>query len=120
MSRNGWGYFEYDELHTHGVDIKARKGKRFIFIEAKGESKIRSGNKVSFVYNLGQIVTRMKVINARYAYSYALGLPISAAKIALRRIPWQFAKKVCLYVFSVGKNSEVRKYSWQELKEIQK
>ena len=119
LSRNGWGYFEYDDLHTHGVDIKARKGGRLIFVETKGESKNRSGNEVSFVYSLGQIITRMKVINARYAYSYVLGLPTSVAKIALRRLPWQFAKKVCLYIFSVDGKGRIRKYSWQDLRKMQ-
>lgn len=44
LSRDGWGNFEFNELHSHGVDIKARKGGRVIFIETKGESKTSSGN----------------------------------------------------------------------------
>jgi hypothetical protein len=91
--------------------------------EIKGESRIKSARSVSenaFVYSLGQIVTRMKVVDARHAYNYGLGLPESSANIAIRRIPWQFARKVCLYVFSVNSTGKVKLYSWQDLKKIQK
>jgi hypothetical protein len=39
-----------------------------------------------------------------------------SAKIALRRIPWQVAKKLLLYVFSVDKNGIVTQYSWKDIK----
>jgi len=67
---------------------------------------------------LGQIITRIKVGNARYYY--ALGLPASSAAIAIRRIPWQVAKKLLLYIFSVDGNGKVKRYSWKELKIVQK
>jgi len=50
---------------------------------------------------------------------YGVGLPESVAKIAVRRIPWQVAKKLLLYVFSVANTGRVKQYSWQELKRIQ-
>jgi hypothetical protein len=49
---------------------------------------------------------------------YALGLPESSAKIAIRRIPWQVAKKLLLYVFSVDRNGKVKQYSWQDFKRV--
>jgi len=61
----------------------------------------------------------MKVVDARYSYQYGLGLPRLAEDIAIRRIPWQFARKVCLHVFSVDQNKAVTDYSWQEMKKIQ-
>jgi hypothetical protein len=129
LFRNGWG-FQYKEKETHeqGVDIQVRDNitphhSRYFFIETKGESKSKSARQVSevaFVYSLGQIVTRMKVVDARHAYNYGLGLPEQSANIAIRRIPWQFARKVCLYVFSVNKSGKVKLYSWQDLRKIQK
>ena len=52
-------------------------------------------------------------------YYYGLGLPEKSAKIALRRLPWQVAKKLLLYVFSVDLNGVVAKYAWQDLKKVQ-
>jgi len=41
------------------------------------------------------------------------------ARIAIRRIPWQVAKKLLLYIFSVTKDEKVKQYSWQDLKKFQ-
>lgn len=120
LFRNGWGRnLEAGELRDRGVDIKVRNNKfsRYFLIETKGEGKIRQADEVAFVYSLGQIVTRMKVGAARYYYG--LGLPESSARIAIRRLPWQVAKKLLLYVFAVNKNSKVKQYSWRELKKLQ-
>lgn len=119
LSQNSWKILEISDLSGHGVDIKARKGNCYFIIETKGESESKQGNEVRFVYGLGQIITRMKVVSARYAYNYALGVPFSVAKIALRRIPWQFSQKVCLYILSVNKDGLVKKYFWQDLKRAQ-
>lgn len=120
LSSNGWGHLEYGPLHTHGVDIKARNFKysRYFYIETKGEGKIRQTNEVSFVYSLGQIITRMKFGGSTRNY-FAIALPENSAKIALRRLPWQVARKLLLFLFSVNHNGEVLKYSWQDLKELQ-
>lgn len=118
LTRNGWGTnLEYDELHKHGVDVKVRNNKynRWFLIEAKGEGKNRSGSEVAFVYALGQIITRMKDGGSTRNY-YGLALPAKSAQIALRRVPWQVAKKLLLYVFSVTADGKVEKYSWQEMK----
>jgi len=56
----------------------------------------------------------MKVGAARYYYG--LGLPESSARIAIRRLPWQVAKKLLLYIFSVDSAGKVKQYSWQDLK----
>lgn len=118
LSRNGWGTnLEYGELHERGVDIRVRNNKygRYFLIEAKGEGKNHSGREVAFVYSLGQIITRMKDGGSTRNY-YGLALPARSAQIALRRIPWQVAKKLLLYVFSVTADGKVSQYSWQDLK----
>ena len=120
LSRKGWDRgLREKETAEHGVDIRVRHNRysRYFFIETKGESSSKSAREVAFVYSLGQIITRMKAGKARYYYG--LGLPESVAKIAVRRIPWQVAKKLLLYIFSVNKKGKVRQYSWQELKKNQ-
>lgn len=120
LFRNGWGRnLEVGELHDKGVDVKVRNNKfsRYFLIETKGEGKIRQADEVAFVYSLGQIITRMKTGAARYYYG--LGLPESSARIAVRRIPWQVAKKLLLYVFSVDNYGKVTQYSWQDIKNFQ-
>jgi len=124
LFRNGWGrnYIE-KETHEQGVDIKVchNKYSRYFFIETKGESSAKSAKSVketAFVYSLGQIITRMKVGSARYYYG--LGLPEVSAAIAIRRIPWQVAKKLLLYIFLVDGNGKVKRYAWQDLKVIQR
>lgn len=119
LFRNNWGRnLEVGELRDKGVDIKVRHNKyaRYFLIETKGESKISQGQEVSFVYSLGQIITRMET-SARYCYG--LGLPASSARIAIRRTPWKVAKKLILYIFSVDKEGKVKKYSWIDLKKLQ-
>ena len=123
LGRKGWGRgLREKETAEHGVDIKVRHNKyaRYFFIETKGESSSKSAKsvrEVAFVYSLGQIITRMKAGNARYYYG--IGLPGPAASIAIRRIPWQVAKKLLLYVFSVSTNGKVKQYSWKELRSFQ-
>jgi len=121
LFRNGWGTnLEVGELRDKGVDIRVRNNKfsRYFMIETKGESKISQGQEVAFIYSLGQIITRMKVGAARYYYG--LGLPEASARIAIRRIPWQIAKKLLLYIFSVDRKGKVKQYFWRDLKLIQK
>lgn len=123
LSRKGWDRgLREKESAEHGVDIKVRHNKypRYFFIETKGESSSKSAQsvrEVAFVYSLGQVITRMKVGTTRYYYG--LGLPDSSAKIAIRRIPWQVAKKLLLYIFSVSNSGKVKQYNWRELKNIQ-
>lgn len=121
LFRNGWGrnYIE-KETHEQGVDIKVchNKYSRYFFIETKGESSAKSVKETAFVYSLGQIITRMKVGSARYYYG--LGLPTLSAAIAIRRLPWQVAKKLLLYIFSVDRKGMVKRYAWQDLGVIQK
>lgn len=121
LSRNGWGTnLQFGGLRDRGVDIKVRNNKvsRWFFIECKGGSVNPSGKEVAFVYSLGQIITRMKSGGTTRNY-YAIALPEVSAKIALRRLPWQVAKKLLLYVFSVDEKGNVKQYSWQDLKKKQ-
>ena len=120
LFRNGWGRnLEVGELRDRGVDIRVRHNDyaRYFLIETKGEGKIRQADEVAFVYSLGQIITRMKAGRARYYYG--LGLPEVSAKIAIHRVPWQVAKKLLLYIFSVDKSGKVKQHSWQDLKKNQ-
>lgn len=68
---------------------------------------------------LGQLITRMSVI-AKHAYLYGLGLPEVSAKKALRRIPWQAARHLCLYIFSIDDSGNVTRYSPIDFKKNQK
>jgi len=127
LFRNGWNW-NYTEKETRekGVDIRVQDGRdkkhaRYFYIEVKGESAAKSARSVSetsFVYVLGQIVTRMKVV-AKHAYLYGIALPESSARIAVRRIPWKVAKYLTLYVFSVNSAGKTKRYSWKDLKQIQ-
>ncbi len=120
LARKGWDRgLREKETAEHGVDIKVRHNKygRYFFIETKGDSSSKSAKsvrEVAFIYSLGQIITRMKAGNARYYYG--IGLPEAAARIAIRRIPWQVAKKLLLYVFSVDRNGRVKQYDWRGLR----
>ena len=126
LYRNGWSTKPHiKQTNEKGVDIRVQNDKvhsRYFFIETKGESGSKNASSISenaFVYSLGQLVTRMKVVEAKYAYNYGLGLPEKSAKISLRRIPWQFAKAVCLHIFSVDRDKKTTQYSWQDLKKVQ-
>ena len=120
LTNKGWSRnLEYDDLRIQGVDIKVTNAqyRRTFFIEAKGASINRSGFEVAFIYSLGQIVTRMKSLKARYYFGIAL--PKKSADIAIRRIPYQFAIGVCLHVFSVGDDGKVVWYKPRDLKKYQ-
>lgn len=124
LDKKGWNYnIKTKDLHQHGCDIivtnskNKNKATRF-FIECKGKSSAKSAksiNETIWLFALGQIVSRMSVI-AKHAYKYGLGLPELSAKIALRRIPWQVARHLCLYIFSVDDNGNVTEYSPKDFK----
>ena len=116
LSNDGWKITKLRTLRQQGVDIKAQKGNRYFFIEAKGQSEKQSSSEVAFVYSLGQIFTRMNVVDAKHAYNYGLALPYESAQIAKRRIPWKLAGKLSLYIFLVKKDGTVKKLSWQDMR----
>ena len=117
LSKNNWQILDIPILHSKGVDIKAKHNRygRYFSIETKGGKF----SEVNFVYSLGQIITRMRDSGTTRNY-YALGLPEQSAKIAIRRVPYQVAVKLCLHVFSVDINGNVKLYSPKDLKKIQK
>lgn len=123
LARKGWDRgLREKETAERGVDIRVRHNKysRYFFIETKGESSSKSARSVcetAFVYSLGQIITRMNTGRARYYYG--IGLPEASAKIAIRRIPWQVAKKLLLYVFSVSRVGKVIQCDWKALRREQ-
>lgn len=116
LSANGWGYFQFGGLHEKGVDIRAKHHRygRYFFVETKGGKH----DEVNFIYSLGQIVSRMKTGGTTRNY-YGLGVPSACANIALRRLPWQVAKKLLLFVFSVEPSGNVKQIAWQDLKKEQ-
>ncbi len=126
LYKDGWGTRPHIK-HTNekGVDIVVQNDavpQRRFFIETKGESSTKSKysmHETNFVYALGQLMTRMKVVDARYTYNYGLGLPERSAKIALRRIPWQLSQKLCIYIFSVDRNKNVTKHSCADMRKAQ-
>lgn len=121
LSRKGWGSnLKAGETKDKGVDIKVKHNRysRYFLIETKGEGNIKESNEVNFIMSLGQIITRMTV-KGKTRYNYGLGLPANAAKKALRRLPWNVAKKLSLYIFSVDSHGKVTQYSWKELKASQ-
>lgn len=128
LAGKGWDYnVKTKRLHERGCDIvvtdsrNKNKARRF-YIEVKGKSYAKSARAIAdttFLFALGQLVTRMSVI-ARHAYKYGLGLPEESAKKALRRIPWQAARHLCLSVFSVDDDGKVTEYSPKDFKANQK
>jgi len=121
-----WQVVSQKDLHEKGCDLVLKdvfnkhQARRFL-IECKGKSYAKSAKSVNetvWLYALGQLITRMKVI-ARHAYKYGLGLPEVSAEKALRRIPWKAARKLSLYIFSVSDNGEVTEYSPKDFKTFQ-
>lgn len=127
LAAKGWNHnLKSKGLREHGCDIivsdgnNKNKARRF-FIECKGRSTAKSAKSIAetnVLFALGQLVTRMSVI-ARHAYKYGLGLPQESAQKALKRIPWQVARHLCLSVFSVDDYGNVTEYSPKDFKKIQ-
>lgn len=122
-----WQVVTEKDLHEKGCDLVLKdvknkhKARRFL-IECKGKSYAKSAKSVNetvWLFALGQLVSRMSVI-ARHAYKYGLGLPEVSARKALKRIPWQAARHLCLYIFSVDDKGTVQEYSPKDFKTHQK
>ena len=72
---------------------------------------------------MGQIITRMDVkrysiskkegtiSGINHAYKYGLGLYWESAQVALRRIPKEVAEVLCLHIFSVNDDGEVKYFT---------
>lgn len=114
-------------LHQSGADIDIRGGKknteRFI-IECKKKSHSKSANSVNkegWLTALGQLISRMEanrtITSGKYkgepnrATKYGLGLYWVGAKVALRRIPYNVAKTLNLYIFAVDESGYVKQFS---------
>jgi len=119
LSKNDWRIMTLATLREKGVDIKARHNKysRYYLIEAKG-SKNKSSEEVAFVYSLGQIITRMNT-SGKTRYYYGLALPKGSADRAIRRVPFQIAKKLLLHIFSIDKKGNVIRYMPKDLEKLQ-
>lgn len=117
------------KLHSPGVDIKLVGGKRnseYFYIECKGKSYAKSANSINregWLNALGQIITRMNVkrysiskLNGHIscintAYKYGLGLYWKSAQVALYRIPKEIAQVLCLHIFAVNDDGEVKYFT---------
>ena len=120
------------EKHEHGADIDIRGGKsntEHFIIECKGKSYAKSANSINkegWLVALGQLVTRMKqprILQSEKhkgepnrAVKYGLGLYWVGARVALRRIPFEIAKTMNLYIFSVDDEGFVRQFSPKDFK----
>ena len=118
-------------LHGHGADLimvgGSNKGERFI-IECKGKSYAKSHNSINkecWLNALGQLITRMnssRILKYKgetnKAYKYGLGLCEISASVALRRIPYEIAKTLNLYIFSCNDEGKIKMYTPSDFKEI--
>ena len=120
------------ENHQHGPDIDIRGGKsktEHFIIECKGKSYAKSANSINkegWLVALGQLVTRMedpRIIQSgknlgepNRAVKYGLGLYWIGAKVALKRIPFEIAKTMNLYIFSVDDEGFVKQFSPKDFK----
>ncbi len=111
------------DLHGKGVDIMLIGGKNnseVFFIECKGKSYAKSATAAdenAWIYALGQIVTRMSTARIcksgkiNKAYKYGLGLYWKSARKALKRIPYQIADVLNLYIFSCYDDGTIVEFS---------
>jgi hypothetical protein len=120
LSKNHWRLVKVATLKERGVDIKAVHSRysRYYLIECKGSNN-SSSEEVAFIYALGQIITRMNT-SGTTRYYYGIALPKRSADKAVKRIPYQLAKKLLLHVFSVDKKGNVVRYLPADLEKIQK
>ena len=125
LSRKGYSRrLQIKGESEHGIDIKVRHNRypRYYIVEVKGDpdpKKVKhlgSRREVSFIYVLGQIVSRM---GYKAKYLYAIGLPESYSNKVFRRLPWQLCKKLRLNALLVNKSGKVKCISWKELKDYQ-
>ena len=87
---------EKSELHKRGVIIKLVGGKRnseYFFFECKDKSYAKSARSVNRAYKCG------------------LGLYWESAQVALRRILKKIAEVLCLHIFAVNDNDEVKYFT---------
>ncbi len=130
LFRKGWSRnLRSKGLTEHGVDIKVRNNKfaRYWLIECKGDASKtakypRSHREVNFNLALGQIITRMKSDGKRgykYGYKYGVGFPANFRDLIVRRLPYNVADKLNLYVFLVEENKKIDFYDWRRLKKEQ-
>lgn len=115
----GWAYRNHYGLrpkikhgHKQGVDLELthEKTKHKYFIECKGGPH----HEVNFVYSLGQIITRMN--RKPLGVNYGIALPAQSAEIARRRIPYNFATRNKLTIFSISNKGEVKRFTASNFK----
>jgi len=120
MLNKGWNTKSKKGLREKGCDLEMVKGTQRLFCECKGKSYADNAtpvNENSFIYALGQIVTRMTTgSTSKNANIYALGLCKESAQKALRRIPSNFAKSYNIHIFSVNEENQVTESTPKDFK----
>lgn len=130
LFHKGWSRnLRSKSVDEHGVDIKVRNNNfaRYWLVECKGDASKtakypRSHREVCFNLALGQIVTRMKSSGKRgykYGYKYGVGFPASFRDLVMRRLPFNVADRLNLYIFLVGVGGKVELLDWKKLKAVQ-
>ena len=130
LFRKGWSRnLRSKSGDEHGVDIRVRNNNfaRYWLIECKGDASKTakspsSHREVCFNLALGQIITRMKSNGKRgykYGYKYGVGFPASFEDLVARRLPFNVADRLNLYVFFVDYGGKVTLYDWRKLKQLQ-
>jgi hypothetical protein len=101
-------YKEVDsrERHEHGIDLKmrGRDNGRFVIIEAKGDSKAKSGMENKILSALGQTVARFKKHDN---YSFGIAVPATWRRRLLGKVNKDAMRALHLVLFFVNENGKV-------------
>lgn len=133
LSRKGWSRnLRAKGLEEHGVDIIVRNNKfaRYWLIECKGDATKtakypRAHRENSFNLALGQIITRMNTHGelgnkGKYIRKYGVGFPEWYRELVKRRLPYNVAYRLNLFVFLVAEDGSVELLDWKKLRLFQK
>ncbi|MBR3122331.1 hypothetical protein IKF28_02725 [Candidatus Saccharibacteria bacterium] len=122
----GYRPVDVKELWEHGVDIKVRHEKysRYWLVEVKGGSSSKNAKSVetnSFVFGLGQIVTRVQSRTDPKATTgsnkYGVAYPYDFIRFLERkRLHWNLCRNLNLYIFLVKENGDIEQYDWRRIK----
>lgn len=127
LGANNYSKGTTKELWEHDVDIKMRNASysRYWLIEVKGGSNAANKRSVetnSFVFGLGQIITRIQSSTDPQAKTgsnkYGVAYPYYFKKyLERKRLHWNLCKNLNLYIFLVKESGEVEEYNWKRIKD---
>jgi hypothetical protein len=106
------GYKEVDsrELHERGPDLvfKDRRNGRRITIEAKGDSRAKSGMENKILTAMGQTLARF---HSNPNYYMGIAVPFSWKKRMLGKLPQAAMRQLQVIVYLVKDNGQVEEIS---------